>query len=371
MTQQIKFWKGDEITSMTGDNIFVYGANPEFRNGHGAALTARKFGAKPYGGGRGIVGNTYGLITKNLKAGFVEKATGIVYEKNGYRSISPQMISENIDELYLCATNNPNKKFFIAYKNDGLNLNGYTNKEVWDLFTRNKSIPSNVIFHNSFRALLSKGQSSMLTNQRHVTAINYDDAIKLDNQPRDNFTFFWHSPSPFSQWHPSLFNAVGELFTSAEQFMMYCKAKLFKDEDVAERIISLNSEEGCILAKFAGGEITREDILRDAQTRKEWDNQQKRIKRLGRDVRGYVDSVWIDKRTMYVTKGNVAKFNQNQDLKEKLLNTGNTIFAEANYFDMIWAIGIKESSPDATSPSKWKGTNLLGKILTDLRRDIR
>ena len=103
MSQDYRFWKGDNITSMTGNNIFVYGANPEFRNGAGAAKAARMFGAKPYGSGRGIVGNTYGLITKNLKAGYVEQETGIVYEKAGEKSVSPEMISANIDELYECA----------------------------------------------------------------------------------------------------------------------------------------------------------------------------------------------------------------------------------------------------------------------------
>lgn len=43
-------------------------------------MDCQDFGAKPYGGGRGIVGNTFGLITK-IWFGFVEKATGIVYEK--------------------------------------------------------------------------------------------------------------------------------------------------------------------------------------------------------------------------------------------------------------------------------------------------
>ncbi len=28
MSQEYRFWKGDNITSMTGNNIFVYGANP-------------------------------------------------------------------------------------------------------------------------------------------------------------------------------------------------------------------------------------------------------------------------------------------------------------------------------------------------------
>lgn len=142
---------------MTGNNIFVYGANPEFRNGAGAAKIARNFGAKAYGGGRGIVGNTYGLITKNILAGFTEKATGITYHKAGYRSLTPEQISFNIEELYTCARNNPHLVFFIAYKNEDLNLNGYSNKEMWALFTQGKDVPENIRFHNSFRTLAYPG----------------------------------------------------------------------------------------------------------------------------------------------------------------------------------------------------------------------
>lgn len=152
-TPKYRFWKGDTITSMTGNNIFVYGANPEFRNGAGAAKAARAFGAKPYGGGRGIVGNTFGLITKNLKPGFVEPGTGIVYEKAGPRSVSPDQIRANMDELYDCARANPEKIFFIAYKNEGSNLNGYTPQEMWRMFTEGKAVPPNIRFHNSFRSL--------------------------------------------------------------------------------------------------------------------------------------------------------------------------------------------------------------------------
>lgn len=152
-----RFWKGDTITSMTGSNIFVYGANPEFRNGAGAAKAARAFGAKPYGGGRGIVGNTYGLVTKNLKPGFVEPGTGIRYDKTGPRSISPEMIRANIEELYQCARANPEKTFFIAYKNEGSNLNGYTSAEIWAMFTQGMDVPGNIVFHNSFRGMAQPG----------------------------------------------------------------------------------------------------------------------------------------------------------------------------------------------------------------------
>lgn len=152
----MRFWKGDKITSMTGDNIFVYGANPEFRNGAGAALQARKFGALPYGGGRGIVGNTYGVVTKNLKKDFFEKETGITYTEVGERSVSLKTISDNVLELYECATLNPDKVFFIAYNANSKNLNGYSPKEMWEVFTKDKEVPENIRFHNSFRIFLEE-----------------------------------------------------------------------------------------------------------------------------------------------------------------------------------------------------------------------
>ena len=422
MSETIKFWKGGNITSMTGNNIFVYGANPEFRNGLGAAKAARDFGAKAYGGGRGIVGNTFGLITKNLKAGFVEKETGIVYESTGHRSVSPEMIIANIDELYQCALDNPEKKFFVAYKNDGRNLNGYTNKDMWDLFTDNKYIPENIRFHDSFRVFLKQtnnltqagvkkreGMSKLKEaydiaketgNVRTATmnpngekteskpehgGMDYNEAIKVDNQPRENFTFFWHSPSPFSQWHPSIFKVKDITFTSGEQFMMYCKAKLFKDEAVAQEVLDVNMSEhifydkkgvethreDTVVKKYFTGQITKQDILSDYKDRKEWEDFQKQVKNLGRKVRNYDDPTWIKHRVPYVAKGNFEKFTQNEDIKKELLNTDGTIMAEGNYFDKIWAIGIKESDPNATSPSKWKGLNLLGKILTNLREKLK
>lgn len=154
-----RFWKGEQITSMTSNNIFVFGSNPEGRHGAGAAKAAVKFGAL-YGQGRGLRGNTYALITKNLTSGFKEENTGIVYSKKGYKSVSPEQISDNISELYECARKHPNCKFFIVYKHETWDngspkksLNGYTSHEMFEFFTKDKVVPENIRFHESFKAL--------------------------------------------------------------------------------------------------------------------------------------------------------------------------------------------------------------------------
>lgn len=150
----MRYWKGGNITQMTGNNIFVFGSNPEGRHGAGAAKQAMKFGAK-YGKGRGLSGNTYALPTKNLKAGFVEmtEREDIVYPIAGKRSITRAQIEDNIKELYMVAREHHSKTFFIAYMLSSSNLNGYTSNEMYQMLTHTE-VPENVLLHNSFRALL-------------------------------------------------------------------------------------------------------------------------------------------------------------------------------------------------------------------------
>lgn len=152
----MKYWSGEKITKLEPNYIFVYGANPEFRNGAGAAKAARMFGAKPYGGGRGIVGQTYGLVTKNLKKGFIEKlrdGSTITYDKTGFKSVSESMIINNIKELYECCNENLDLKFFVAYTNGTSNLNGYSSVDIFNMFMSAGDVPDNIYFHNSFRRI--------------------------------------------------------------------------------------------------------------------------------------------------------------------------------------------------------------------------
>lgn len=56
----------------------------------------------------------------------------------------------------------------------------------------------------------------------------------------------------------------------------------------------------------------------------------------------------------------MAKFTQNEDLKEKLLSTGNTYLEEGNTWgDRIW--GVVDGN----------GANLLGNILMNVRKELQ
>jgi ribA/ribD-fused uncharacterized protein len=72
-----------------------------------------------------------------------------------------------------------------------------------------------------------------------------------------------------------------------------------------------------------------------------------------------------------VIRGNYAKSTQSPRLKRALLDTGNRTLAEASPFDLNWGIGIRADNPLAQDPDHWRGKNLLGEALMQVRMTIR
>ena len=152
------------------------------------------------------------------------------------------------------------------------------------------------------------------------------------------FTFFFTAASPFSQWHPCRFEALGNTFNCAEQFMMHGKAALFGDAAIAAKILASSDP--------------------------------KQHKALGRKVASFDDARWRAERAAIVKAGNRAKFTQNAPLLDQLLATRGTTLVEASPYDRIWGIGLAATDPRAQDPKTWRGQNLLGKILTELRDEL-
>ena len=148
-----RYWSGDGIVTLQPNEVFVFGSNAEGRHGKGAAKTAMSFGAV-YGQARGIMGQAYAIITKNLTPGTVEKITGRRYPYGGYLSVPLWDIETDIRELYEYARQHSDKDFLIVYQykplDDQSNLNGYTTRAMMDVFLRNDP-PINIVFHDSYR----------------------------------------------------------------------------------------------------------------------------------------------------------------------------------------------------------------------------
>ncbi|WP_276501791.1 NADAR family protein [Terrimonas pollutisoli] len=161
---------------------------------------------------------------------------------------------------------------------------------------------------------------------------------------RPDYLFFWgHTQkkegvvdkSCFSQWLPSEFIVDGTRYLSAEHWMMAGKALLFNDKTTCEKIIA--SEKPSL------------------------------AKSLGREVKDFDAKVWERFCYELVVEGNRYKFSQNQALKDFLVNTGEKVIVEASPTDTIWGIGLAQDAKEALDPVRWKGTNLLGFALMEVR----
>lgn len=141
-----------------------------------------------------------------------------------------------------------------------------------------------------------------------------------------------------SNWYLSPFTVEKNTFSSMEQFMMYRKAICFGDEAVATNILSTDG-----VAE---------------------------IKALGRQVSNYDEHIWNGIRQIVVYEGLLAKFSQNEDLKDKLKSTGEAILAECAVKDLIWSVGLSMKDPDRFDKTKWKGQNLLGYTLMMVRERL-
>lgn len=72
-----------------------------------------------------------------------------------------------------------------------------------------------------------------------------------------------------------------------------------------------------------------------------------------------------------VLNGNWCKFSQNPSLRDFLLSTKDQVLVEASPYDAIWGIGLSADSPDAQNPHNWRGQNLLGFALMEVRDELR
>jgi ribA/ribD-fused uncharacterized protein len=171
--------------------------------------------------------------------------------------------------------------------------------------------------------------------------------LAIGDQSPPKFVFFWgHQPSPdgtitkacFSQWWFSPFILDGIEYPTAEHFMMASKARLFGDDATLGRILAAAHP--------------------------------KQAKDLGRSVANFDEALWLAHRFDFVVAGNQAKFSQNPELAKFLLNTGERVLVEASPVDRVWGIGLAADTPDAAHPTRWRGLNLLGFALMQVRTSL-
>ncbi|MGB5981007.1 MAG: NADAR family protein [Nonlabens sp.] len=141
--------------------------------------------------------------------------------------------------------------------------------------------------------------------------------------------------SCLSHWYKSDFVIDGISYSTAEQYMMAEKAKLFEDSDIYAQIVE--------------------------------SNKPGKAKELGRQVKNFDQKKWEANRYKIVIDGNYQKFKQNSKLANFLINTQDRILVEASPVDHIWGIGLSQEDKSAYDPHFWNGLNLLGHALMETR----
>jgi len=154
----------------------------------------------------------------------------------------------------------------------------------------------------------------------------------------DKFYFFWNHE--FGQkTQRDIICRPGITFNCCEQYMMYQKAQLFGDAKTAS------------------------EILIETNPAKQQD--------LGRLVQNYDQKVWEMNRLSIVIAGNMLKFTQHEDLRERLLATDNKILCEASPYDKVWGCGLADTEDKILNINAWPGLNLLGQCLMTVRTLIQ
>ena len=167
------------------------------------------------------------------------------------------------------------------------------------------------------------------------------DILKINGRNVD--AIFFHKPDePYgwlSNWYRSDFELDGIKYSSVEQYIMYQKCVLFSDENSAQKVM--------------------ETDYPDAQ------------QAIARNAIGYIDCIWRGYRQILVEKALCAKFSQNYDLKNRLIDTGNAWLVECARTDKNWACGISLYDDQRFDASNWNGTNILGFALMKVRDDLK
>ena len=155
-----------------------------------------------------------------------------------------------------------------------------------------------------------------------------------------DFAYFYQGV-PFSNWWTSpAIEYDGHTFFSSESIFMYRKAKLFKDTETAEKIAKSTYREA---------------------------------KALGRSIKNFDEDKMKEVREplMYIALQEKLKYDT--EFRNALLSDTykGKVFVEASKEDMIWGIGA-EATDDVLEKGVegWKGMNLLGKVLTNLRDTV-
>ncbi len=156
---------------------------------------------------------------------------------------------------------------------------------------------------------------------------------------RETDTHLYFLRGVLSNFEKCYIKYKGHLFATTEQAFMWEKAIFFNDHESASKILK--------------------------------EENPAKAKKLGREVKNFDDSKWSKVCYEIMYKINYEKYFQNTRLKNILLNTGDKMIIEANPKDTRWGVGLSAEDDRVLDESQWQGENLLGKVLMQVRDELK
>lgn len=206
------------------------------------------------------------------------------------------------------------------------------------------------------------GMANLVSNstkkKEKITSEPRKQTTKVEEKPKYNIKCsdegyaYFYKDVPLSNWWNSVpaIQYDGHTFNSSEAIFMYLKAKHFKDEETAAKIVET-----------------------DKKTYAKPDGRWRAVKRLGSKVKNLNNKEWAKHNRKAMTTALKQKALYDEEFKRVLLDPqfAGMTFCEASKYDQIWGIGIDANTAMREGKAGWKGHNFLGRALTDLRNELR
>jgi ribA/ribD-fused uncharacterized protein len=168
---------------------------------------------------------------------------------------------------------------------------------------------------------------------------------KISAEPAEEPVFFFPGNTALNEnrYLSNMYDAPiqieGTTFPTVEHYFQWSKARQFGDAAAQAKILKTPSA--------------------------------KSVKSYGKKVTPFDAEVWSAMAEKVMRIAVKAKFMQHPELLEQLRKTGTRLIGEADPRSKHWGIGTSAETSKAKDPAKWPGKNVMGKILMDLRTELK
>ena len=274
----------------------------------------------------------------NLNARYIIHAVGPQW--NGGNHGEPQLLYSCYERSLALAVEYGCHSISFPLISSG--IYGYPKEKAWEVGLQ--ASKDFIINHHNYRMEILFAVLDEQHLQMGKRAANAElEEVNGRETDRIEIIGFYHPDEEygcFSNWYPAEFDYAGKHYANSEQFMMYQKVMMFRKYELAEKI--MKTDDPSICKKIAGTKFPE-----------------------------FNAEVWEKTCETVVKRGVRAKFAQNPDICRTLLETENALLAECSRYDRKWGIGIDIGSRKWQDVSNWNGKNLLGRILMQVREDLR